>query len=247
MARFPSSQPSIRSAPRTARLSQFTIILLSALLFGVLSPAASAQQADTESPEVVISSPSSGQSLPGGTMSMINFSAMDNVGVSRQNILFSPDGVNFLPIASNIDGQTKLFIFLLPRINSTTAAFRVEAFDVAGNMGIAIVSNLSIVSDTVAPIVEILATPAKLKGNKMYGVSFRSRDDFEIISHELQISFDGQPFTSLVRGVEGDSQLVDIVVPNIKARAAIFRVIARDAAGNIGMGDSTAFKIKRSK
>jgi hypothetical protein len=205
--------------------------------------------ADTEPPTVTITSPITNQSFFAGAMTLALFRSSDNVGVVSQNVLISTDGINFIAIFRGLDGRITSLDFMLPNITSLNVVLRVEALDAAGNTGFALVNNLSLLADMQPPTVTIIAPQAnmKLKGNTMFTIIFRSADNVSIASHEIRIALDGADFTPFISGIEGEAQSHVVQVPNIKAKAALIRVIAIDTAGNIGMADSGAFKIKRVK
>ncbi len=204
---------------------------------------------DTEPPIVVISSPSSGQSFNAGAMTTIIFHATDNIAVVSQNILFSIDGVNFTSIFNGLDKSTTSIDITLPMITTVNGVLRVEAIDAAGNIGFALVKNLLLLPDTQPPIVTIIAPQmdTKLKGNTTFTIIFSSSDNVGIASHEILIAIDGKNFTPFIRGIDGEERSAMVQVPNVKAKAALIRVITTDTAGNTGMADSGAFRIKAVK
>lgn len=206
---------------------------------------------DTAAPTVTISSPKSGDSLNGNSMAMINFSATDNVAVSTINVAFAADGTNFnTPLANGLPGSATSFTFRVPAISSTTAAIRVEAVDSSGNRGNAVVNQLRVVTDTTAPTVTVTSPSAstkKLTGNTAFMVTFTSTDNVGVASHDIQIAIDGTNFTTLASGLPGTATSAMVTIPNMKAKGSIIRVIARDAAGNMGSGNSAPFKIKAKK
>ncbi|MBI4854539.1 MAG: Ig-like domain-containing protein [Acidobacteria bacterium] len=206
---------------------------------------------DTMPPTVSITAPKSGDSLNGNSMATISFSATDNVGVMSVNIAFSADGNNFnTPLANGLPGSANSFNFRVPAISSTTAAIRVEAVDAAGNRGNSVVNQLKVVTDTTAPTVMVTSPSAstkKINGNTQFNVTFTSSDNVAVASHDIQIALDGTNFTTLASGLPGTATSAMVTIPNMKTKASIIRVIARDAAGNMGSGNSTPFKIKPKK
>lgn len=204
---------------------------------------------DTEPPTITISSPSAGASFNGGSMVTVTFSSKDNVGVISQNVLLSTDGTNFTSLASGLAPSQTSFSFQLPTINSFNAAIKVEALDQAGNKGSATVGQLKVVSDTEAPKVTINSPTAnqKLLGGKPFNVTFTSTDNVGVVSQEVQIALNGNNFTTLASGLSGNATSATVTIPNTKAKAAVIRVVAKDAAGNVGMANSSSFKIKVSK
>lgn len=237
-----------------AYLFNFFLIVLIVLIFSFNNTLAATHQPqpvsdDTESPTVIITSPTTGQSFFAGAIARIKFRSTDNVGVVSQNIFISTDGINFMPIFTGLDGDITLIDFMLPMTTSTNAILRVEALDAAGNMGFALVPNFLLLADTLPPIVKVIAPQAnvELKGNSMFTIIFSSSDNVGVARHDILIALDGKNFTPLISGIEGDAQAFTVQVPNIKAKSALIRVIATDEAGNVGKADSEAFAIKRVK
>ncbi|KAF0245076.1 MAG: hypothetical protein FD167_3575, partial [bacterium] len=164
---------------------------------------------------------------------------------------FSTDGNTFnTTLASGLPGTATSFTFRVPAINSTTAAIRVEALDTSNNKAVATVGQLRVVTDTTAPTVTVTSPSAstkKINGNTSFMVTFTSQDNVGVASHDIQIALDGTTFTTLASGLPGTATSAMVTIPNMKTKASIIRVIARDAAGNMGSGNSTAFKIKPKK
>jgi hypothetical protein len=207
---------------------------------------------DNTPPMVTISSPQSGAMLNGGSMATVNFTSTDNVAVSSHNILFAADGTNFsTTLVSGLPGVATSFTFRVPTISSTTAALRVEAVDSSGNRGNATVGQLTVVTDTQAPTVTVTSPNAqnkKLNGNSQFNVTFTSQDNTGVVSHDVQITLDGTNFMTLASGLPGTATSATVTIPNMKTKkTSAIRVIARDAAGNMGSGTSPAFKIKPAK
>jgi hypothetical protein len=206
-----------------------------------------AQGADTIPPTVMITSPGPGTSLNGGAMATVNFTASDNVGVTSINISFAVDGNNFTTsLASGLAGSSTSFNFTVPAVSTMNGAIKVDAFDAAGNMGTAMVGGLTIVNDTTPPTVSVSAIAKKVIGNSMLTVNFTAKDDVGVASIVIQIATDGKTFTNVGMAMGGASSAT-ITVPNVKAKAAVVKVIAMDAAGNMGSGVSNSFKIKPAK
>lgn len=207
--------------------------------------------ADNQAPIVSITNPKPGDNLNAGTTITVNFTSSDNFGVMSHNIDFAADGVNFTaPLASGLSGTATSASVKLPSAGSATAAIRVQAVDAAGNVGTAIVGQLNVVSDTQAPTVTVTApaAKAKLKGGQAFSVTFTSTDNTGVVSHDVLLSMDGGTnFTPLVTGQPGNVQSISVTIPNSKIKKGVIRVVAKDAAGNAGMGSSGIFKVKPSK
>lgn len=207
------------------------------------------QSPDTEPPVVTITSPSTNENLNAGSMITILFRSTDNVGVIAQNVLISTDGLNFTTISNGLDGNITSLDIKLPMVATTNGTLRIEAIDAAGNVGFTLVRNITLIPDTEAPKVTIVAPQpgTKLKGNSMFTIVFNASDNVGFTSHTILIALDGKTFKGFISGIEGDERSALIQVPNIKAKTVLLRVISVDTAGNIGMADSGVFSIKRTK
>ncbi len=101
--------------------------------------------------------------------------------------------------------------------------------------------------DTTAPGVSVLAPVggAKIK-TFSFQVSWTSQDNVGVTSHDILLSNDGgQSFgLSLATGLSGTTQAFTVTSPVQKIKQAVIKVTARDAAGNIGEGVSSTFRIK---
>lgn len=203
---------------------------------------------DTVAPTITINNPTTDATLQGGERLTINFNSQDNIGVTSHNVLLATDGNNFTPLANALAGNVTSFTFQLPTTNTDKAAIRVEALDQAGNKGVAAV-NFKIFVDQETPKVTISSPTAKqkVKGGQSFTVTFNSTDNLAVVSQDIEISLDGTNFTPLVSGLSGDANSATVTIPNMKAKAAIIRVIAKDKAGNVGMAISPTFKIKATK
>lgn len=102
-------------------------------------------------------------------------------------------------------------------------------------------------SDTTAPGVSVLSPVggAKIK-TFSFQVSWTSQDNVGVTSHDILLSNDGgQSFgLSLATGLPGTTQGFTVTSPVQKVKQAVIKVTARDAAGNIGEGVSSTFRIK---
>lgn len=90
-------------------------------------------------PTVVVKSPNGQETLNAGSQFMINWSASDNVGITRQDITLSTDGGKTFPttIATGLPGNAQTFLWTVPALDTNQAQVRVTAFDTSGNVGLA--------------------------------------------------------------------------------------------------------------
>lgn len=205
---------------------------------------------DKLSPTAKILNISAGQKFESASRFTLNFSSSDDIGVVSHNILFAINGDVFEPLVLGLAGSANSFQFTIPNIPTTNAAIRLQALDLAGNVGSDTVMPLIIETDGINPTVIVTApkNKEKLKGNTMFTITFTSSDDRGVVSHDFQFSPDnGANFVTFAQGLPGNLQSLTIMVPNMKIKQGLIKVIARDAAGNIGEGISGIFKIKPTK
>ncbi|MEW6736941.1 MAG: hypothetical protein AB1489_36975, partial [Acidobacteriota bacterium] len=93
---------------------------------------------DTITPTVTVSAPNGNETLMANSQSTITWSSRDNIGVMRHDIALSTDSGNTFPItiATGLAGNTQLFLWNIPAIETKQARIRVTAFDGANNQGV---------------------------------------------------------------------------------------------------------------
>ncbi|MBX7221530.1 MAG: hypothetical protein K1Y36_16385, partial [Blastocatellia bacterium] len=207
---------------------------------------------DSVAPTVSVTAPTAGTSLTGGTKSTARFTSTDNVGVVSHAIAFASDGTNFTTtLASGLPGTANSFEFTVPSVATTNGAIRVQAADAAGNVGSATSGRFTVtVPDSEKPTVTVTspgASTTKITGGSAFNVTWTSRDNIGIASHQILLSKDdGATFpTTLAASVAGTAQSFSVTIPNEKIKKGKIKVTARDAAGNTGEGVSTTFKVKQ--
>ncbi|MBX7221531.1 MAG: NF038122 family metalloprotease [Blastocatellia bacterium] len=210
---------------------------------------------DTVAPTVRVLTPNGGETVASGDKLNITWTSTDNVGVASQSIDLSTDnGGSFgTAVTAGLAGNVQAFTFDLPATLTTNAArIRVTARDAAGNNGQdASDASFTIKSnDTEKPTVTVTspgASTAKLTGGAAFTVTWTSRDNVGIASHQILLSKDdGATFpTTLAASVAGTAQSFSVTIPNEKIKKGKIKVTANDAAGNTGEGVSTTFKVKQ--
>ncbi|HNJ41784.1 MAG TPA: Ig-like domain-containing protein, partial [Acidobacteriota bacterium] len=157
-------------------------------------------------------------------------------------------------VAAGLGATAQSFVFQIPTtIASATARIRVTARDTAGNNGQDTSdANFTIKStDTVAPTVTVTAPAAgqkvKVTGSSSFTVTWTSSDNIGVASHDVLLAKDGTTFQNLATGLSGTTTTLSLtqslVGPAGKSKAAKLRVVARDAGGNSGTGETGAFKL----
>ncbi|MBI3949103.1 MAG: PKD domain-containing protein [Acidobacteria bacterium] len=203
---------------------------------------------DNTPPTVNIIQPGAGQTISPGTTFTIQWSSSDNVGVTSQDIQFSSNGgQTFSTIASNLPGSQQQFNWNVPIINTPQAQIRILARDAAGNQGQDVTGNFTI-RDTVPPTVNVTAPVAgqPVSPGSTLTIQWTSSDNIGVDSQDIQLSTNGGgSYSNIVTGLPGSQQQYNWSVPtNINTTQARIRVIARDAAGNVGQDDTGNFTIR---
>ncbi len=204
---------------------------------------------DTMMPVVTISSPTNGASVSG--VVMINASATDNVGVIGMSL--QVDGA--VIATSNTGSISGEWSTAGLRLGSHT--IRVAASDAANNTGTAYYT-VNVVAgttdptvppptttpppptpttDTVTPIVKINepnASPIYISGRGKVTISATATDNVKVV--EMKIFIDG---TLRATTTSGSASYVWDIKTTTSGNHAI-RVTATDAAGNVGVANSTA-------
>ncbi|HET7230491.1 MAG TPA: IPT/TIG domain-containing protein [Longimicrobium sp.] len=103
------------------------------------------------------------------------------------------------------------------------------------------------VADTQAPAVTVVspAAGAVLRPGQSVTVSWSSGDNVGVASHDVLFSATGAggPFQTVAAGLPGTQQSLAWTVPATGTSAGVVQVAARDAAGNVGRGNSGVFTI----
>lgn len=239
------------SVPTTLASSQARIRVMARDAAGNVGQAESGPFAirDTQPPSIVIHSPEGGEVIPAGSSFLIRWTSSDNVSVVSHDILLAVDGFNFnSTIAVGLPGSAHQFNWSVPiSIASPSARIRIIARDAAGNMGRRDSGSFTI-RDTMPPTVSIQSPRGgeTLVPGTIFTIRWSSSDNLAVASHDLLLATDGVHFTtSIASGLPGSAQSLAWSVPtNLATDSARIRVIARDAAGNIGQSESGVFAIR---
>jgi hypothetical protein len=205
---------------------------------------------DNTPPTVNLIQPSAGQTISPGTTFTIQWNSSDNVGVTSQDIQFSSNGgQTYSTIASGLSGSQQQFNWSVPIINTTQARIRVIARDAVGNQGQGETGNFTI-RDTIPPTVTVQAPTAgqSISPGSLFTIQWTSSDNIGVDAQDVLLSTNGGgSYSTIVSGLPGNQQQYNWSVPtNINTTQARIRVVARDAAGNVGQGDTGNFTIRDS-
>lgn len=212
---------------------------------------------DTKPPVVQVLAPNGGETVNNGEPLQIRWQSSDAGGALASHAIdLSVDGGTTFgtSVAAGLGATAQSFVFQIPTtIASPTARIRVTARDTAGNNGQDTSdANFTIKStDTVAPTVTVTAPAAgqkvKVTGSSSFTVTWTSTDNIGVASHDVLLAKDGTTFQNLATGLSGTTTTLSLtqslVGPAGKSKAAKLRVVAKDAGGNSGTGETGAFKL----
>jgi pimeloyl-ACP methyl ester carboxylesterase len=198
-------------------------------------------------PSVTVTSPNGGESISAGSTITIRWNSADNLGLSRHSVFFSSDGGRSYIVLSQgqLGGDVRSFEWRVPsNLVTTQARIRVSAFDTVGNTTQdESDTNFSIV-DTTAPAVTVRSpNGGELIGAGIFSIQWSTSDNIGVVSQDILLSTDGGTSypTVIASNLAGQVSSLNWTVPGMLATTqARIRVIARDAAGNIGQDDSNA-------
>ncbi|RMG52994.1 MAG: PKD domain-containing protein, partial [Acidobacteria bacterium] len=204
---------------------------------------------DTEPPTVTLQRPIGGETIPTGSRFTIRWISSDNVAVVSHELWLAPDGVHFdTPIATNLSGFAQSFDWSVPsNLVSNQARLRVIARDAAGNVGQA-ESGPFAIRDGQPPHVAIQSPRGGevIPAGSSFLIRWTSSDNVGVVSHDILLALDGFNFNSTIAvGLPGSVHQFNWSIPiTMASTSARIRIIARDAAGNIGQSDSGPFTIR---
>lgn len=97
--------------------------------------------------------------------------------------------------------------------------------------------------DDAAPRVRVLAPHADevLRGGTRLRIEWESTDNVAVVGHRVQLSVDGGKTYREIAELPGAAQSCVWTLPAVGAERARIKVVARDAAGNLGMAQSAGF------
>jgi hypothetical protein len=202
---------------------------------------------DTTSPTVSLLDPSGGETVTGGTTYTIRWTSSDDVGVTSQDVQVSINAGAFQPIASNLSGSVQAANWTTPTVLAPTSALvKVIARDAAGNAGEGLPgAPMTLVPppDTTAPQVSVTAPAGgeTVTGGTTFTIRWSSSDNVGVTSHEVQVSLGGGSYQTIASNLSGATTSFAWTTPAVSAStSALVKVIARDAAGNVGSGTAAS-------
>ena len=183
-----------------------------------------------------------------GDLHVVEVRAFDPNGTGglRLNLLESPD---FVALIDNGNGVGELRI-APPATATQGGRVTVQVVDPTGLSAQTSFTVTVLGADEAEPTVSNVTLSRKKvvrKKDATLGISWRSADDTGVMSHDLRFAADGSTFdTVVISGLDGSTQnfvwTIPASVPKTKTGRVL--IIARDAAGNTGVGTSQEITIK---
>lgn len=205
---------------------------------------------DTTPPMVRVTAPAAGVTIVSGDNAKVEvtWTATDNVGVVNQALKLTGkrNGTVFTDtIVSGLPGNASSFTVSITKNDEIAEAqILIEASDAARNLGQGRSGVFTVTapkaSDLEKPIVTNVTLSKKKVKRKVDAtlmISWSSKDNVGVVSHDIVYAGDARNFTlSVVSGLSGTTQnftwTISSSVP--KTTTGAVKVIARDAAGNLG-------------
>jgi hypothetical protein len=143
-------------------------------------------------------------------------------------------------------------IAVQPNDTISNAQITVKAEDKVGNQGQGVSGFFAIAPppDTQPPQVSVVTlskTKVKRKKDPTLQVSWTSVDNRSVVNHSINLVPTGQSApVELATGLAGNIQAFSVTIPSgvAKTKQAVIQVVATDAGGNQGQGQSNQFVIK---
>ena len=200
---------------------------------------------DSVDPQVTVIGPNGGEDWVAGSAHVVTWTAMDNVGVDRVDILLSYDGGMSFPetLATGLTNSGS-WPWQLPVAVYSNLIIQVVAADVAGNVGSDMSNAAFFVSDQYAPVVSV-TTPAGGEIWNTYSnqtIEWSAADNIGVVAIDIFLSVDGgQSWPDTVAFGLPDTGQYQWSIPAKFSQECRLRMRARDAAGLAAEDDSELF------
>ncbi|MEW6732704.1 MAG: protease pro-enzyme activation domain-containing protein [Acidobacteriota bacterium] len=203
-----------------------------------------------EPPKVNLTNPVGREIIPSGGMINIRWKASDDGQIVSQSLMLSINsGASYdIVIANGLAGSVRNFNFTLPdNIATTRARVRITVTDNDGKQGQSEnIQDFSIV-DRISPRVSVQSPGAGkvIPAGGLSNINWMASDNISVAKQEIHLSLDGgKNFTEkIATNLDGNVRVESFIAPSRTIAQAVIRIIARDAVGNGGVGDSATFTI----
>jgi hypothetical protein len=190
---------------------------------------------------VALLAPAAGELVDAGTSYDVAFTAADNVGVARYDLLYSADeGASWTAVATGVPASPYPWAVPVPPSLPHGARLYVVAYDAAGDSAGAIGPSF-VIGDTRPPVVHVLAPnggEAWMEGSS-HDITWTATDNVAVDSVSLDYSLHGDPgpWVAIAHGL-ASSGTYSWTVPAGVSDSARVRVEAYDSAA-LSAGDQS--------
>jgi immune inhibitor A len=203
---------------------------------------------DRTPPVVALASPAGGEQWALGNLQTVRWTATDDDAVTTVDLHLSRDGgQTFAQLVARDLANTGQWTGSLGGGPGDALLLRVQAHDPTGNTGAAVSAPFALV-DLYGPGVVLVGAPAAgtlVDPGQTVDLSWQAADNVGVTYVELQLSCDGGASWSFARfASSATSGSTTWTVPDQTCARAVLRMLARDAAGNTGAGQSAEFMIR---
>jgi hypothetical protein len=201
---------------------------------------------DATGPTITVEAPVNGDVWRGGSTHLITFEASDpsEVKPNRYSIYYSTNaGGSYPNVITSEATLSSPYSWTVPTINSQWVRIRVTARDIYDNLGTGESTGVCTV-DSTAPTVTSVAPSGgeKWRGGVNHNISWSASDIYNLKSNPITLQYstnEGASWTTIETGVANSSSY-SWPVPALNTNEARVKVLAEDAAGNVGSGASSA-------
>jgi len=193
---------------------------------------------DTTTPSVNVTNPIGGEKLRGGQTYNIMWTATDNFGLKPTpiTIKYSIDNGSSWNTIATSEINDGIYTWTVPFVNSVHCLIRVEAEDLAGNIGTSTSGLFSI--DSTSPVVKILIPNGdeKICPGQQFDIVWRAGDNTELPPKSISIyySIDNGTNWIPISTNEPNDGIYTFTAPQVNSQQCLVKVVCRDSHNNIG-------------
>lgn len=188
---------------------------------------------DRLAPTCAVTTPNGGELYGTGTSRKMTWKSTDNVGVTRVDLSYSPNGgTSWISVAGNV-ANTGFYYWTIPHTVTTSGLFKVAVRDSAGNASSDASNAPFEIRDATSPVITV-TTP---NGGQIYAtgttrkMTWSATDNVRVTSIDLAYSRDGgATWTPIASGLPHTGSYMWAIPPT--PGAALFKATARDSMGS---------------
>ncbi|MFH1312627.1 MAG: S8 family serine peptidase, partial [Candidatus Eisenbacteria bacterium] len=200
--------------------------------------------ADGEAPLVTVIQPNGGENWAVDSFFDIMWTATDNIGVTSIDILLSSDGgATFPTTIATGEANDGIFNWLVDVAPTTQARVKVIAHDAAANVGEDISDADFTIYDGEGPLVTVIQPNGgeNWAVDSFFDIMWTATDNIGVTSIDILLSSDGgATYPHTIAMGEANDGIFNWLVDGASTTQARVKVIAHDAAANVGEDDSDA-------